>query len=89
MAKKDEQIPLFDMPTEHEEEWQGMPEFVHEKIEAEHTIICRFRNFGDVEDFGKKINQNVTPQTKSIWHPKLIFGDHHSKRYFDEEDLET
>jgi len=30
----------------------------------------------------------VTQQTKSIWHPKLIFQDHHSKRYFDEKDLE-
>ena len=88
MPKKDEQMALFEMPTMSDEMWEGMPEFSHEKIEAEYVIICRFRNWRDVQDFGKKIDQNVTQQTKSIWHPKLIFQDHHSKRYFDEGDLE-
>jgi hypothetical protein len=87
MPNKDEQMALFDMPEQWEEFWQDMPEFSHEKIEAEYTIICRFRNKDDLLDFGKKINQNVTEQTKSIWHPKLIFNDHHSKRYFDNDEV--
>jgi len=57
---------------------------VQEQEESYHKIIIRFRNEEDLQDFATKISQNLNNRTKSIWHPKLIFKDHFSKRYVDE-----
>ena len=67
-----------------QDELEGMPEFVQEQEESYHKIIIRFRNEEDLQDFATKISQNHNNRTKSIWHPKLIFKDHFSKRYVDE-----
>mgnify|MGYP003625881823 CR=1 FL=1 len=66
------------------DEWEGMPEFVQEQEESYHKLIIRFRNEEDLQDFATKISQKINNRTKSIWHPKLTFKDHFSKRYVDE-----
>jgi len=50
-------------------DWEGMPEFIQEKKEPFSKIVIRFETEKDLEDFAKLINQKLTAQTKSIWHP--------------------
>lgn len=51
-------------------EWDGMPEFTNEKKEEYRKVTIRFENEADLQDFCKKINQQITPKTKQLWHPK-------------------
>lgn len=60
---------LFDEDFESDDFWGGMPEFVQEKKEAYKTIIVRFDNVTDYQEFQKLIGQKMTDKTKSIWHP--------------------
>ena len=55
------------------EHWNaaGMPEFIQEKQEPYNKITVRFETKEDYEHFAELIGQNLTPKTKSIWHPKL------------------
>jgi hypothetical protein len=79
------QVPLFE-ELEHpiNDEWQDMPEFVQDAQEAFATLIVRFRNKEDLEEFGKLIGQKFTPLSKSTWHPPLPRGLNANKRYVDE-----
>lgn len=67
------------------EEWKDMPEFVQEKQEPYQQIIVRFRCKEDVEEFAQLIGQQLTPKTKSIWHPRLARGINANKVYIDEK----
>ena len=60
---------LFDDKEPWQEEWVGMPEFIQEKQEPFSKIIVRFESEEDLREFAKLIGQNLTPKTKSIWHP--------------------
>jgi len=66
------------------DEWQGMPEFVQDKIEPYATITVRFANKDDLAEFAELVNQRLTNRTKSIWYPELVRGKHANKRYRDE-----
>jgi len=55
-------------------EWKGMPEFVQEERKPFSTIMIRFANKEDLDDFANKIGQKLTAKTKSIWHPQLLRG---------------
>ena len=83
MDKK--QNSLFEeLKEDWQEHWEGMPEFVQQEQDCYVKIIIRFRNEDDLQDFAKKLGQKVNNKTKSIWHPKLTFQDHYSKRYKSE-----
>jgi hypothetical protein len=72
-------------PVDWKDEWQGMPEFIQEKIIPYcRQITVRFETEENYEEFGKLVEQNLTDKTKTIWYPKLIRGIHSSKRYIDE-----
>jgi len=77
---------LWDEPTEAETEWIGMPEYTSNKLEAYKTLVIRFRNEEDYQEFAKIIEQTLTKETKSIWFPKLIPYDHKSDQYIDENE---
>lgn len=49
--------------------YDGMPEYVSDDQESEYKIIVHFDNFEDVQDFGSRMGQSVTKQTRYIWHP--------------------
>lgn len=51
------------------DEWVDMPEFVQPKKEAYKTLIIRFNNEEDYQEFATLIDQKLTNKTKSIWHP--------------------
>lgn len=67
MAEKEGIIPSDFDPMK---EWQGMPEFEQNTVDAFQTIIIRFKEEKDIVDFSNLIKQNITPQTKSLWFPK-------------------
>ena len=67
-----------------EDEWHNMPEYIQEQQEPYQTIKVRFRSEKDVQDFAILMDQPITPQTKSMWHPALIRGLNSNKRYEDE-----
>lgn len=79
---------LFEVDQkEWEKEWEGMPEFVQEKQEPFATINVRFETENDLKDFSEKIEQKLTPKTKSIWHPFKSHwgGESAKKRWIDDE----
>lgn len=52
-----------------EKEWQNMPEFMMEDLDAYRRIFVKFDNEEDIKKFAKDIKQNITKITKSIWYP--------------------
>lgn len=70
---------------EADDEWDGMPEFINEKKEEYRKVLIRFENEEAVQDFSKKINQQITPKTKSLWHPKKEKDD--LMRWIDDSNL--
>jgi len=63
---------LFGELLEHawKKEWVGMPEFSQDDCQPSFQITMNFEFFKDVQDFGRLLNQSVSPKTNSLWHPK-------------------
>ena len=55
-------------------EWVGMPTFNQDADDAFQTIIVRFRNQADVDEFSRITNHPITPKTQRMWFPKLEVG---------------
>lgn len=53
----------------YDELWQGMPEFNQPGEKPYQAIIVRFDTAEDVEKFARRMEQTITPKTKSIWFP--------------------
>lgn len=51
-------------------EWQGMPEFEQEDLEAWKSVKVNFANEADLVNFAALVGQTVTKNTRSIWYPK-------------------
>jgi len=83
---KKERKPLFEVPTEHEKEWQGMPEFNQKDYSSFQHIIVHFKNKEDVQQFAKLIGRTLTHKTNSIWFPPIRIMRTANKRYIDEEE---
>ena len=81
------QAELFEVPTDIEREWAGMPRFASDKLVAYAELIVRFRNAADLQAFADLIGQPLTRKTKSIWIPPLAWGEQISRteKYVDEE----
>lgn len=62
-------------------EWDDMPEYEQDNLMPHRTIYVHFRNEEDVHAFFKIMHQSFTPQTKTIWHPKLVIMENKNKRY--------
>jgi hypothetical protein len=65
---------LFSVPPDWQKHWQGMPEFVQGKREPYAKIIVRFASEEDLQDFAKRIGQNLNRKTICIWHPTYPRG---------------
>jgi hypothetical protein len=76
-----DQATLFDKGEWWEDEWQDMPEFVHEDLQPWKQIIVSFASRADMEAFAKLIGRKVTIETKSIWYPEAEIGTYADKRY--------
>lgn len=79
-ADKD-QIPLFDLPAEHEEHWQGMPSFEQQDLEPYRSLLIHFANPIDQANFADLIGQKITDSTRSLWYPQVTIG-HYANKLF-------
>ena len=85
---KEESPTLFDNLddfTDWSQEWQDMPEFIQQDKMPYRTIYVHFENEEAVQDFAKVIQQNITCDTRFVWHPKAILQKVANKRYSDEK----
>jgi hypothetical protein len=84
---KKERKPLFEVPTEHEKEWQGMPEFTQKDITSIQHIIVHFTTREDVDAFAKLIGRSLSKKTNSIWFPDVPPARTSTRHFVDEEML--
>lgn len=61
--------------------WQGMPEFIQRDLEPWKSVVVHFENRASMEDFARLVDQTVTWQTRSMWHPQEYEGMYANKRY--------
>ena len=71
----DEQPLLFEKGEWWDEHWRGMPEFNQPEKEPFAIITVRFRNQEDLDDFAKRLGQELNRNSQSTWHPELRKGD--------------
>lgn len=68
-------------------EWEGMPEFSHRDLESKFKVTVHFKTEEDLLEFGRRMDQSVTPKTRSMWFPPDEVGTIADKRYVDEGDV--
>jgi len=64
---------LIDIPSDWEMRWQeaGMPEYDQNDLKPHSSVVIKFANIYDREDFIRLVRQlEVTPKTKYIWFPE-------------------
>jgi hypothetical protein len=61
---------LFAPDTDPTAEWDGMPEYEYGR-KAIRSIIMHFKTPEDVEDFARLMDQQITDQTRYLWHPAV------------------
>lgn len=71
----------FAEPVDVAELWKGMPEFQQEDLAPHRTLPVHFASDADVEEFGRRIGQTITPNARSIWFPPAEIGRIADKRY--------
>jgi hypothetical protein len=77
---------LFENKEWWEELWEGMPEFVQEDIMPFRKIVVSFKSAETVKDLFSIIGQSYTPNTRSIWYPKIEIGETKNKKYINKSD---
>lgn len=60
-------------PNDPMTEWKGMPEFVQEEQEDFAHFMVHVASQEDLDDLSRRLEQNLTKETKYIWHPKRPF----------------
>lgn len=65
--------------------WREMPEFIQENNDAFKIIQLRLNKL-NYADLSKKLDQNISAKTKSIWYPKLIRDENIKKRWMIQSD---
>lgn len=69
--KKINSVSFFEIDSTWKQHWKDMPIYIHNDISPCKSLKIHFRDFSDVADFSKLINQKITEKTKSLWFPKL------------------
>jgi hypothetical protein len=78
-----DQSALFEKGASWEEAWHGMPEFVQEDLTPVKSITVRFRSAAEYREFAGRVEQSLTPNTRSIWYPEAEIGRMVDKKYVD------
>lgn len=71
LFSKDGQMSFVDSDEWWKEHWVGMPEFVQDDATPWKSIYVHFRCYEDLQEFAELINQRITSDTPSIWHPLM------------------
>lgn len=61
--------------------WNGMPEFHQPDQMPYRSLIVHFKDEAAITEFCRRIEQSVTPKTKSLWFPPVEKNDLVDKRY--------
>jgi hypothetical protein len=85
--KKNQQATLFNIESEIEKEWKGMPEFSHEDRRAYHSILVNFECKEDFDKFREIISKSITKNTKSIYYPNSKLNKSSKYLYTDEPSI--
>lgn len=67
------------------EEWKGMPEFVHEDKTAFRSLAVHFKDQEAVDRFAELVGQKITEKTRFLWYPEIEIERYADKRYEAEE----
>ena len=60
---------MFEKKEWWEDEWQDMPEFIHEDQTPYSSLMVHFSSDEDMRDFSELIGQRILRTTKSVWYP--------------------
>jgi len=85
-SQKAAEMGFFDVPTNWEKHWKGMPEFIpimRNVCHCEFTV--RVRTEGDLKQLSKLLDQEISVRTKTIWYPKLVRERTKHKKYIYEQ----
>jgi hypothetical protein len=55
----------------HWSEWKGMPAYENENVQPHSSILVHFMTKADRDAFAKLMAQPVSPQTRSLFYPRL------------------
>lgn len=78
---------VVDVNSKWREHWVDMPEYEQKEAASFRTIHMHFENKEFYEEFAKKIGQEITEKTNSIWYPKLYVTKNMLLRWVDEEEV--
>ncbi len=67
-----------------EQEWQDMPEFTQQELDAEFSVNVNFKNEADMLAFSQLVGQKIRSTTRSIWYPEQKFDVVKNLRYITE-----
>lgn len=65
------------------DEWRGMPEYVHQKLQPWKSVVVHFKTRTDMAIFSDLVGERLTIETQSIWYPKAEINRLFDKRYVD------
>ena len=85
MSEKNNQNFLFKSKDWRENEWDGMPEYIQNKLIPFRVIKMHFKNQEDVDAFEKLIGQKIHAGYNTYWYPKLNIKTSSNKRYVDKK----
>lgn len=69
--REDKQTTLFEDDDPYMNEWDGMPEFEHEDMRPNSSLIVHFDSEEDRAKFVELLDQPILSTTKFIWYPGL------------------
>jgi hypothetical protein len=72
---------------EWEDHWHGMPTYKNDEKKHYKTVYVHFETKNDMDEFAKRIGQNMTDKTKYIWFPKKEGSEITLLRWVDEEGI--
>lgn len=78
-------IEVSNQPTNAEQEWKGMPEFVQEDKGPFRSLIIHFFDQKGVDEFAALIKQKITDKTRMTWYPEMVIEKAADKRYGNHE----
>ena len=66
------QDDLIDIPKDWEKLWKGMPAYNHQDLDPWQSVLVHFKSPADRRAFAELVQQQINPDTKFIWYPKLV-----------------
>ena len=76
---------LFEIPSMYDDQWRGMPEYVHDDLLPHSSVTVYFESLADRGAFSELVKQPISDLTKALWYPKAEVAHYDNKRYVNPE----